>query len=188
MGWFGRWFWAPPREGENSAQTLVRVLGNLFRSAFTVVLLGAAAILAIGWQQNREYAERQNAEAVALTLHVSLYDQTGPRPERAQQCNAFFPLLVYIRNTGARALQRTTISLTVREPGTSTNLLEYPQQELTWDLIIPPGHDISQCYTLPEKYQGRGYVAGGELQSFRTIMNDPEPWMLLETKARRLSE
>lgn len=38
-GRFRRWFWAPVGNGENWAHTIFRVLGNLFRSAFTLVAL-----------------------------------------------------------------------------------------------------------------------------------------------------
>lgn len=31
-----RWFWSPPKNSENSAQTVIRVLGNIFRTTMTV--------------------------------------------------------------------------------------------------------------------------------------------------------
>lgn len=47
-GWLRRWFWAPVRHAENWAQTILRVLGNLFRIALTVCaflfVLGASLV------------------------------------------------------------------------------------------------------------------------------------------------
>ena len=43
-GWLRRWFWAPVGRNENWAQTVFRVLGNLLRIAFTVLVLFVAVI------------------------------------------------------------------------------------------------------------------------------------------------
>lgn len=46
-GWLRRWVWAPVGRNENWAQTVFRVLGNLLRIAFTVLVLFAAVIASI---------------------------------------------------------------------------------------------------------------------------------------------
>jgi hypothetical protein len=62
MRWIRRWFWSPVRDNENWAQTLVRVSGNIFRIAITVVLLAAAAVVVsvqIGSLKDREETDEK---------------------------------------------------------------------------------------------------------------------------------
>lgn len=54
-GWLRRWFWAPVNQNENWAQTVFRVLGNLFRIALTVcVLFFAVGVSLIAFSSARE--------------------------------------------------------------------------------------------------------------------------------------
>jgi hypothetical protein len=73
MKWLGRWFWAPVKLNENSAQTLVRVLGNIFRSivtvAFVLGVVGAAALINASSISSAEYAEeRKERERILASV------------------------------------------------------------------------------------------------------------------------
>tara|TARA_R110002049_G_scaffold45854_3_gene133345 strand:+ start:161 stop:838 length:678 start_codon:yes stop_codon:yes gene_type:complete len=71
MRWIGRWFWAPIRAGENSAQTIVRVLGNVIRSTFTVFVLVVAALMLVLWYSDMQHkSKRAKAEAEAGLVTV----------------------------------------------------------------------------------------------------------------------
>lgn len=67
MKWLGRWFWSPIKPGENSAQTLVRVLGNLFRDALSLVILivvvGGVLLGITSARSSADYAERETERA-----------------------------------------------------------------------------------------------------------------------------
>jgi len=80
MRWLGMWFWSPIREHENSAQTIVRVLGNLFRTSITIVVLGIAAIVAAlmvsDMNSRKERAKKEQTRArISVDVAVLRDDQ-----------------------------------------------------------------------------------------------------------------
>jgi hypothetical protein len=130
-GWLRRWFWAPVKIGENWAQTLLRVLGNLFRTAvtLTIVLNGIGfSILYVSYQiERRNEAEREairNFEEAAQPINfvsVSL-DQKfldGENAGFADGCNKDYPFATMIYNGSKMAMTETWLVFSVRKKGTS---------------------------------------------------------------------
>ena len=188
MAWLRRWFWSPLREQENSAQTLVRVLGNLFRIVLTIVVAGIAvivgAILYSSEQATRSFAEERAREA-KLTLDVSHRDG-GAGKYSGILCADEFPLAVTLINATDKALTDMKIRLTGRERGRSTNALEYQDTELTWNSVVPPQHALTMCYALVTRNAAQLVYTAEPDYYFRLV--DPEPWMINETDASPLPQ
>jgi hypothetical protein len=66
MGWLGRWFWSPVGANENSAQTLLRVLGNLLRTGLTLFVLLIAFMLVAILLHDAAARERLKAKEAAF--------------------------------------------------------------------------------------------------------------------------
>lgn len=75
-GWLRKWFWAPINPGENWAQTIFRVVGNLFRTSFSIlvlIILGTTATLWVDQvqrdqQQERVVQQQSQAEATEFII------------------------------------------------------------------------------------------------------------------------
>jgi hypothetical protein len=193
--WLRAWFWSSLRPSENWAQTLVRVIGNLFR-----ILLTALAALALGvgaqtWiSQQRDTASAREAASISVDIDVWSADHDNG-------CSDKFPLAVSVTNSSAKALMRMDIVLIGREPGTSSNVLNYGDSKIAWDFIVPPGYNLGMCYGYPSSaFRTTSWDAGGrplstEIRSLSYSVNverysielkRTEPWMIRETKARRI--
>lgn len=130
-GLIRRWFWSPVKIGENWAQTLLRVLGNLFRIALTLIILMAIALSIAIYISDQNYKSRQEernqariaAQAAKPINSVSirlvqdfLDDHTK---DHADGCSDEYPFAVIIENQSDMAITQTWISLSVRRRGTS---------------------------------------------------------------------
>lgn len=185
MRWIGRWFWAPIKAGENWAQTLVRVLGNLFRSALTLAVVGIAIILGLSayysGQSSANYAAAQ-ADKEKIYIKVTLMEEA----DRGKLCDRQFPLVVYVRNDSSKTLMSMPIDLTARKAGSSTNMLTYPDDRITWDNIVPPQHELFMCWGINPKNDGLTY--SGEAKPYMIELEDTEAWMLKETTATKIKD
>ncbi len=185
MKWLGRWFWSPIKTGENSAQTLVRVLGNLFRSVLTVVVVGVALIIVLSAyyssKSSADYAATQ-ADKEKIYVKVTLMEDA----DRGEFCEREFPLVVYVRNDSSKALMSMTIDLTAREVGASTNVLTYPDDRIVWDKIVPPQHELFMCWGINRKHDGLTY--SGKAQTYMIELESVEPWMLKESTATKIKQ
>ncbi len=84
MRWLGRWFWTPVRENENSAQTIVRVLGNLFRTSITLLFIGGAGLVGAAFISNaasQDHYEEEQKRIEGLNVIVRPLKNTELRKD-----------------------------------------------------------------------------------------------------------
>lgn len=82
-GWLRKWFWAPINPGENWAQTIFRVVGNLFRTACTLIILIVLGLSGTIWidqvqrdqKQERAFQQQANAEANEFIIAEEPYTE-----------------------------------------------------------------------------------------------------------------
>lgn len=172
----GRWFWTPIREGENWAQTLVRVAGNIFRSVSTLVFGVAIAVAATAYVNDKADRQREG-ERQSVFVEAKL-----PTSEQENGCAPEFPLFLKVTNGSSDTLMSMDIRLTAREPGRSTDVLVYPQNTKHWDNIVPPKHILGLCYSFDQRVDV-GSVLSAEPERYSIVFRKTEPWMLKETKA-----
>lgn len=178
MKWIGAWFWSRVRESENWAQTLVRVLGNLFRIVLTLVLFVVGAAAVSSYLDSQRYRQKQ-AEARLISVTASI------RTEQADNgCSEMFPLALSVRNDSTKALMSMDIALSARRPGTSTNVLQYGQREIRWDHVMPPGYSMTMCYRPPDSAP-LSAVFSADPVSHTIVLQPNEQWMTDETSATR---
>lgn len=176
MGKIRSWFWTPPRENENWAQTIVRVSGNLLRSSVSIVLLATIFLAVtshftnISYKARAEEARRQEALVVAI-----------PNDLPNNGCPVESPLAITIYNRSTLTLFSASILVTAREPGTSRNVLDHLDGSLNWDHIIPPEHSLSMCYRTGRTRINPRLVYSAALSSRQ--FRHTEEWMLRETLA-----
>lgn len=178
MKWIRSWFWSSVRDGENWAQTLVRIAGNLFR----IVVTGVAVLIgAIATQSAiSEGQQRQRASEVANILVFARLDDGNQRGE----CSAPYPLRIGVRNNSSRTLMQMTVRLSARHRGESTNVLGYGQDEIRWDSIVPPHHELGLCYSEDRaRPADRTLIYNAQPDAHSVQLRDTEDWMLRETRA-----
>lgn len=173
-----RWFWVPIRESENWAQTLVRVLGNLFRTALTLAIALAATIATSIYVDGSDGRERERQARL-----ISVEAQTGI----SNGCTAEFPLAIRVRNNSTLALTSMDINLSARLPGTSTNVLPYGERTIRWDHIVPPQHVLGMCYRGGREPVDASRVYSASAVSYAIELQPAEDWMFRETLARRMN-
>lgn len=223
MRWLGRWFWTPVRENENSAQTIVRVLGNLLRSTFTLAALGVVGILtAIYISDLPHRAERQREEAafdaIKVLVRHQTYSELSEEADRRQGeyntaklagdeakakeigkelfklysseegfdlvCSQDYPVGVYIANRSELVLERATIELVARTPGSSENRLSYPADTIEWTQYVLPGHALATCYASDQYSQFLNYTgtirrySSSLAEESKTIRDEAQSWPL----------
>jgi len=178
MKWIGAWFWSRVRENENWAQTLVRVIGNLFRIALTAIVLGAVVIGSFGYvndQRSRELRQETQMISVVASIKTEQHDNG---------CDNMFPLALFVRNDSSQALMSMDVALSARRPGTSTNVLEYGHREIKWDHVVPPGYSMTMCYIPPESAPPAA-VFSADPVSYSIVLRPSQQWMIDETNATR---
>ena len=171
------WFWSGVPENENWAQTLVRVAGNFLRLAITATAVIVALIAASNFAEERKAAQLdRQVRKVSVTVAAS-----GP----ASGCSAPFPVAVTVRNDAPETLMSMEIALSARVPGTSTNVLGYDSNRLSWSHIVPPGHVLRRCVRLGRAVVRPFWVFAAEPLSYSVEFRSTEAWMLSETRAVR---
>jgi len=183
MRWLGRWFWAPIKSGENAAQTIVRVLGNLFRISLTVLVLGVGTVFAFALYSSQQSSANYKAEQTDKDL-IRVRAQIVEDEDLGDICSEAYPLIVAVTNNSTKALMSMTVELAAREEGSSTNKLGYTDGRVEWDVIVPPQHQYYQCWSV--KPQHRRLIYSGEAQSFSMKLEPVADWMLKETKAFKI--
>jgi hypothetical protein len=180
MKWMLHWFWAPVRPSENWAQTIVRVLGNLFRCALTLIISGAAVLAIAGYTENRKQ-QIEHAQARLIQVVASVNSDVSNRG-----CPPPLPLSVTVRNNSTLTLMSMEIRVSARSPGRSTDLLGYGAQQLQWDYIVPPGYTLQRCYALGRRdIAASNLIFSAEPVSYSIQLRSTEDWMLSETRARQ---
>ncbi len=176
------WFWAPVRENENWAQTLIRVLGNLFRIAITLGSAAAAAIAAMVYAENADSRQRER-EARLINVEA----RTGIEGENSNGCTAEFPVAIEVRNNSTLTLMSMDIDVTARRPGVSTNILDYGERTIRWEHIVPPQHVMGLCYRIGRDPVDSAAIYSATARSYSIDLRPAEDWMQRETQARRMN-
>ncbi len=176
--WIGAWLWSRVRDNENWAQTLVRVLGNLFRIAITMVALLAASL---SWQgySNGKRDQALSQEIQSVTVTTSLFTE-----QNDNGCPPMFPLQLCVDNNSTKALMGMDIALSARRQGTSTNTLSYGHREVRWDRIVLPGYASTACYMLPAEAPA-GAIYSATPTSYTVELRPTEQWMIAEANPSR---
>ena len=209
-GLIRRWFWAPIRSGENWAQTVFRVLGNLFRTTLTVIiiLIAAGAITAYivdqQYQHERETAQLAAEAADPRRLVTVEIDQSFLEVEEAafgEGCSQEFPFPIIVRNDSDLALTETWLEVSLRRRGTQqilkfrgTDLRGNPSDE--WRDADDSDYDFIRTIILPKSTHGycrkfppekffnfdpeAKYVYQVEVNWRMTKTEKPEAWMYEE--------
>lgn len=151
-------FWDPRRSEENSAQTLIRVLGNLIRSFISLSILATALIVSAYY-----VAEFFNSENRALkNTYISVeYD-----PEF---CNSENPISVAIENESNKSITNVRFNVEARLQNRSSNLIEWSSRirANSNDIIIEPGFRYRFCtnYTLQNNASPEEVIWSGQINS-----------------------
>lgn len=175
-----RWFWAPVRDNENWAQTLVRVIGNLSRSLLTIVVfialwIGIANVLRPPYELAPDERDR-----IVVTVNTDAHNGF-------YTCNAEYPTSIAVVNNSEQTLMSMDIELTARRRGRSTNVLPYPERTVRWDQIVPPGHALAMCYQIGSDLDVQEFVLSGQPLTYSVVLRPTEEWMLTETDAFALA-
>ena len=159
MGKIKAWFWSPTRPDENSAQTVFRVLGNFARWAATFVFF-ASILIAI--QIISEQTSEKKLSKLREKVHIV-------KVEHSSECDADFPIIVLAGNLSNKTVEAFDVEIEARRQGRSTNLLDYSNKTLNWDLIIPPGEGYKMCYKFPsisDKYDLKELEWSGTIRAY----------------------
>jgi hypothetical protein len=189
-----QWFWTPLRDGENWAQTIVRVSGNLLRSSLTI-LVALAGVIAIDiYLKGARTADQQElVRGIEVLVNAPIEGQSG------NGCEAGLLGLTVVNNT-SMTLMKMDVAITARNRGQSTNLLGFGNT-VQWDFIVPPQHADIRCYSMPGGRSNSGYydndgnwrppltdniqiVFSAAPVAYSVELRPTEPWMLSETDAR----
>lgn len=185
--WLKSWIWSSYRSNENWAQTLVRVFGNLFRIAVTLVLL--IVLIAIGFFAWDSYKSSQPKPSDAVSVYVENRTTSKARNDDGSPfCTEEYPLLVFIYNRSDKAITSIVLQLTARREGSSTNTLGYADKEITVDKIIPPDHVYGSCYRNIAAQNDPSLIFSASFYSFELKLSDLESWMLEETDAGPITD
>ncbi len=185
MRWIKSWFWSSVRESENWAQTIIRVLGNLLRIAFTaVLLLIAVGLVGYYWSERRPFDARHKVTAsVEHRDHSSVRNSDGDK-----YCTEGYPLITIIRNESERTVASLTINLSGRERASVENKLSWRESRIDWTYVIPPGHIYTTCYRTGAEPREDDLIYSGEMRLTSVKFIDPEPWMFEESRAVEIRE
>lgn len=141
------WFWSVPRPQENWAQTIVRVLGNLFRIAISLVIALVAFLLVYA---GLNWVGDQQPEPVDLvTAYVENRTQSNvTKDDGSPICSDEYPLIVAIFNRSDQAMSSIELNLVAREKGSARNTLtSYFENRIQIDEILPPNYGYVSCYS-----------------------------------------
>tara|TARA_R110000744_G_scaffold57807_5_gene121101 strand:- start:178 stop:741 length:564 start_codon:yes stop_codon:yes gene_type:complete len=181
MSKLGRWFWAPRREPENWAQTLVRVLGNIFRdviSAFVILVVVAL----VGWGISGLWQATFD-ETKFVTARVSHRATSSVKLETGIDiCNEDYPLGVYVENKSSKSLESVSISIIARERGSTENVLPWDEDSVVLKNIVPPMYSFFTCYRYKTALQRQDLVYSGEVSRYSVKLVEPEDWHFKETQ------
>lgn len=185
-GWLRRFFWDAAKANENWAQTLARVLGNLFRtSAAIFIMLGAFAVaVAVSSYEMNRRAEASDP-ANFITANVSFGSKDCPEDRRWN---------VRVTNKSKEVLSYAEFKLSIREKGSSRYLfLNKDHSTLIVQRFVPPDYGYQFCTDAfnrpavgamrrePEGVTFSDYEIELSLEPFSARFRDPEPWIVQET-------
>lgn len=204
-GLLRRWFWSPLVSGENWAQTIFRVLGNLFRTATTLLVLLIGVSLTVNFMANENYeraAAKREAEKPENFVTVSI-DQSflnNANKDFADGCNKAYPFATNIYNGSNMAMTETWLVFSVRKKGT-TDVLRFRGSNFEGGLsdrwmdtkehfeesikrIILPGSTTGWCWGFPPEGfwnfdPDASYIYQVELGANTTFV-EAEGWMYEE--------
>lgn len=139
LGRFRRFLWDPPKDTENWAQTIVRVLGNIFRTSvscialLTLALAGAVGIATI---INQRADANDPANLVSAEIAID-----------SENCGRQSPWSVQIRNDSTKVLIEGTFELSMRERGSSRKLQlgGWSGAPIVVHKFVPPEHTYRFC-------------------------------------------
>lgn len=134
------WFWSRQKENENSAQTVFRMLGNIFRWAVSAVMFLIVILLISG--AIFYLSERGEVKARKAVTVINI----GP----SDTCGKDFPISISIGNASDRTVESLRVELEAKRRNRSTNILSYSEANVEWDVIMPPSEGHRFCYKFPE--------------------------------------
>ena len=133
--WLRQFFWTSPVIGENSAQTILRVLGNFSRWGILLALMFAFALLAVIADhsvEEREWRQRASRIETAVMLYPGI-------------CTEAHPVGIAFVNRNTFAVANITATVAARRPGRTTNLLS-GSGRINSDRIYEAGEGFADCY------------------------------------------
>lgn len=139
LGRFRRFLWDPPKDAENWAQTIVRVLGNIFRTSLACIALLAIALgaaVGIGAAINQQAEANDPANLVTADIAID-----------SENCGRQSPWSVQIRNDSTKVLIEGTFELSMRERGSSRKLQlgGWSGAPIVVHKFVPPEHTYRFC-------------------------------------------
>lgn len=181
--WFKSWLWSKRPDAENSAQTLVRILGNLFRltvtAAVSMLLMGGGLLAILALDDAQKRAERDaHREAITVTTRLR-----GAANNSDDFCSDQRPLGVVINNGTDQALTRVEIQLLARVPGRSSNVITgFSESRISSDFIVPPRDDGGFCMVVPKtgRHEAKDLIWSAEIVGHSIVLEEMKPWMRYE--------
>lgn len=196
LGRFRRFFWDPPKDTENWAQTIVRVLGNIFRTSLACIALSAIALgaaVGIGAAINKQAEANDPANLVTAEIAID-----------GKNCDRQSPWRVQIRNDSTKVLIEGTFALSMRERGSSRKLQlgGWSGAPIVVHKFVPPEHTYSFCTNaftkavveaLRNEEEGvvlSDYELSLSLDNYTAEFQDKEDWLMheLDQSVRPTSE
>jgi hypothetical protein len=104
-----------------------------------LAVLGLITV-AVGWAWIEATLKHRQEEKVILKTDVN----------EARCKGTAFPLLITILNGSSKTILEVSMGLSAREPGYSTDLVDYLSDTYTSDRIIPSNEGWSVCYKFPK--------------------------------------
>lgn len=141
-------FWDGVKPGENWAQTLVRVAGNLFRTFITLSLLFVLYLGMLDWVD----ALPSETDKALTKIEVDIVHDT-------ESCTTERPIRLSVINNSERPLTNVVVEVSARQPDFSTSALVtgydsetnryVSNHRRTFTAIIQPGEGWRLCANFP---------------------------------------
>jgi len=129
-----RYFLADVRANENWVQSLARVLGNVLRW-FLIVIVLTVLISFVAYLIVMEI--QKNVPQNKIIYEVD---------HNTEVCGEKFPIRIMVKNPTKKWLQSVSITVKATNIGHSTNIIKPTNEDVDWDVIVPPRQGISRCY------------------------------------------
>ncbi|MBT11861.1 MAG: hypothetical protein CMI02_07490 [Oceanospirillaceae bacterium] len=117
------------------------ILLIVFPRQSVVLVLAAVGLALIVGGGAYVYDNYEKSQRAKLAIEIR-YD-----PE---SCGDAYPLVTKISNDSKRTVLNTSWGLSIKQPGRSSELVDYSYRDRSTDVIIKPGYEWSGCYPLPK--------------------------------------
>lgn len=155
-------FWDTPKINENSAQTIFRILGNILRSAISIiVILSTASALIIYVIDARSPLNRYRNSIYAEVIPNGAVDGF-------EDCAASNDVAILITNRTNRRITNIRVKIDARPENFSFSALSHFRNTRTIQAIFDPGSSWRLCtnFAIDVGYEKNDLIWSAEVQYF----------------------